>query len=92
MNYYIKNTRTQKSLTVTTDQRSTKSEDFNSCMICTKGFKETGEDGLYREFCNKCLGKQICKVCILEITSLPCPFCHTNNKLWRFYKRKAIIE
>lgn len=39
MNYYIKNTRTQKSLTVTTDQRSTKSEDYNSCMICTKGFK-----------------------------------------------------
>ena len=38
------------------------------------------------------MGKQICKICILEITSLPCPFCHTNNKLWRFYKRKAIFE
>lgn len=43
MNYYIKNNRAQKPLTVATDQRSTKSEDFNSCMICTKIFNNSNE-------------------------------------------------
>lgn len=29
---------------------------------------------------------------MLEIISQPCPFCTTNNKQWRFYKRRAIME
>lgn len=48
MNYYTKINRSQKPLTVTTGQSSVKSDDQNACMICTKVFKESTEDGLYR--------------------------------------------
>ena len=89
MNYYIKSNRVHKPSLASTDPKTNKSEDYNCCMICVR---TCSSDELKHDFCNKCLAKQICKLCILEIISQPCPFCTTNNKQWRLEKRRVIME